>query len=125
MHNLISCWYFYHVQLLQEAPNSTIYPTGRCPSASDLEELLDSTEQRYKTLDTIQRIVETNLLGTNCPKVTKRVRQHKKINTKEGQVLYSQSSAAANQVERLRLCSAVLESVKNGPDLTPLGEWTE
>ena len=70
-------------------------------------------------------VTETNHLGTNCPKVTKRVRQHKKINTKEGQVLYSQSSAAANQVERLRLCSAVLESVKNGLDLTPLGEWTE
>jgi len=55
----------------------------------------------------------------------KRVRKHKKINTMEGQVLYSQSSAAANKVERLRLCSAVLESVKNGLDHTPLGEWTE
>ena len=87
--------------------------------------MLDSPEQRHKTLGTIQRIVGTNLLGTNGPKVMERVRKHKKINTMEGQVLYSKSSAAANIVERLRLCSAVLESVKNGLDHTPLGEWTE
>ena len=111
-----------HVQLLQKAPNSTIYPTGRCPSAADLEELLDSPEQQSKTLDTIQRIIGANLLGTNGPKVMQRVRKHKKINTKEGRVLYCQAAAAAYKVERMSLCSSVLESVENGLDHTPVGE---
>jgi len=87
--------------------------------------LLDSPEQQSKTLDPIQRITEANHLGTNGPEVMKRVRKHKKINTMEGQVLYSHSAAAANKVERMRLCSAVLESVENGLDHTPVGEWTE
>ena len=102
-----------------------MYPTGRCPSASELEELLDSPEQQSKTRDTINRIIEANHLGTNGPEVMTRVRKNKKIKTKEGQVLYSHSAAAANKVERIRLCSSVLKSVENGLDHMPVGEWTE
>jgi len=87
--------------------------------------LLDSPEQQSKTLDTIQRIIGANLLGTNGPKVMIRVRKHKRIDTKEGRVLYCQAAAAAYKVERMSLCSSVLESVENGLDHTPVGEWTE
>ena len=83
--------------------------------------MLDSPEQQLKTLNTIQRIVEANLLGTNGPKVMNRVRKHKAINTMEGHMLYSKSSADANIVDRLRLCNAILESVTNELNHTPLG----
>ena len=40
-------------------------------------------------------------------------------------MIYRKSSADANKVESLRFCNAVLESVTNGLDHTPLGEWTQ
>jgi len=87
MHILISYSYFNHVQLLQGAPCSTINITGRSPSASELEELLDSPEQQSKTRDTMSKLNEANHLGTNSRNFTTRVRKHKKTNTMEGQVL--------------------------------------
>jgi len=105
--------------------SSTIYLTGSRPSASELEELLDSPEQWQKTVDTIQNIVEADHLGTNGPDVKKRLHKHKIINTKEGHVIYSKSLADGNKAERLSSCKTVLESVKNGLDHTPLEEWTK
>ena len=53
------------------------------------------------------------------------VRKHKRINTMEDQVLYSNSAAAARKVDHMRLCSSVRKSVENGLDHTPVGQWTE
>ena len=87
--------------------------------------MLDSPEQQSKTRGTISKIIEANHLGTNSRKVMTRVRKHKKINTMEGQVLFSLSTAAASKDDRMRLCSTVRESVETGLHHTPLGEWTE
>ena len=102
-----------------------MYLTGSCPSASDLDDLLNSPDQRKKTVDTIRSIVEANHLGTNGPDVRTRLHKHKQINTKEGHVIYSRSLVDTNLVARLRSCEAVLESVTNGLDQTPLEEWTQ
>jgi len=114
-----------HAFPAQQFTPSTIYPTGSSPSASELEEILDSPEQQQKTIDTIQSIVKADHLGTNKPEVKGRIRKHKKINTKEGQVIYSKSLADGHKAERLICCKTVLESVKNGLDDTPLENWTE
>ena len=105
--------------------SSTIYPAGCCPSASDLEELLDSPQQQQTVIDAINMVAKANHLGTNCPHVQKRLHKHKQINTMEGHVMYSKSLAEANREERLRLCKAVLDSVTDGLDRTPLDEWTQ
>jgi len=108
-------------QLHQEAPSSTIDVTGRCPNALELEELLNSPEQQSKTCNTISKLNRANHLFTNSREVMTQVRKHKQINTKEDQVLYSLSV----EVDRMRLCRTVRESVEKGLDHMPLGAWNE
>ena len=87
--------------------------------------MLNSPEQHSRRRDTKNKLKKDDPLGTNGPEVMTRVRKHKSINTKEDQVLYSYSAAAAGKVERMRLCSSVRKSVENGLDHMPVGKWTE
>jgi len=119
--SLILYCYFNQEQLHQKAPSSTIDLTGRCPSASELEELLNSSEQQSKTRNTISKLNRANHLGTHGHEIMVQVRKHKKID----QVLYSRSAAAESKVERMKLCRTVQESVVKGQDHMLLGEWDE
>ena len=89
-------------QLHHETPSGTIDFTGRWLSALELEKLLNSPEQHSKMRDTINKLQKDDPLGTNGPEVMARVRKHKPINTKENQVIYSCSAAAANKVENTK-----------------------
>ena len=82
-------------------------------------------QQQSKTRDTIRKLIRANHLGTNGREVMTRVHKHKQINTKEDQVLYSLSAVAESNVDPMRLCGTVRESVEKGLDHTPLGERTE
>jgi len=121
--SLISYCCLNQEQLRQEAPSSTIDLTGKCPSTSELEEFLNSSEQQNKKRDTIIKLNRTNHLGTHGPEIMPKVRKHKQINTMEDQVLYSLSAAAESKNERKKLCSTI--SVAKGQDRTPLEEWDE
>ena len=87
--------------------------------------MLESPQQQSLTRHTISKLKQADPLGTNGPEVNTRVRQHKKINMMEDQVIYSFCAAAASQVDRMRLCRTVRASVETGLDDTQVGEWTE
>jgi len=70
-----------HVCPIHADTSSTVHLTGCCPSASDLEKILDSPSQQHTIRDAIQRIVKADHLGTNCSEMKKPLRQHENLKT--------------------------------------------